>query len=173
VADGKIESTCIDGVRHIRLSGDLRFRIGPRFAQFIRSIFTESVDREVVIDLNDVLHLDSTMLGLLARIARYALARGGGRPKILSSRDDVNVLLETMGFSSVFEIRNDPSPDVPGMEEIPGVSEDESLPETVLEAHRSLMRVNDRTAAQFREVVAYLEDEVPREDDVPGTGDDI
>jgi anti-anti-sigma regulatory factor len=155
-----IYSAVTDGVCFIRLVGRLNFTTCARFDAFIRNIFLQLHFKAVAIDLCAVEHIDSTILGLLARIARYTLIRYGHKPKIYSTRPDMNLLLDTMCFETAFDIVRE-SPDLPDdLVEIPVLDDEKPNPGlVVLSAHKTLMRMNKQNETAFRDVVEQLEKE--------------
>ena len=142
----------------IKLEGSVTHTISGGFDLFITGALENRSVTQFVIDLRDVVHIDSTNLGLLARIARNQLARGEGSPVLVSVNADVNTLLKSMGFDAVFVIVECSPADVSCCREIPERHPDraEQL-RTMLDAHRTLMELNKKNRATFRTVVEALE----------------
>lgn len=148
----------------LKLSGSVTFLRGSDLEAFIRRIFAEGRALDLVVDLHEAEHLDSTILGLLARTARYQAKCGGQPPCLLSSSDDINLLLDTMGFSGVFAMRTTPAADLGPLAEIaPAPHTGSERARTVLDAHRALLDLGPRReadAAALRDVVDMLRQEV-------------
>lgn len=116
----------------------------------------------VIVDLSDAEGIDSTSLGLLAKISRLATPVMGHVPTLISSRADITRIVDTMGFRDrVFVIV--PNADVEAQETLSEQSEaplDEwSAHERVLEAHKILMSLNDQNRQTFRELVECMENQ--------------
>ncbi len=163
ITHGMYGRTCRLAVR-----GTARFGLGARLEAFIRGLFADQGADAVEFDLTGTEYLDSTMLGLIARAARYSATRSGRRPLIYSTRDDVTFLLETTGFDACAELVPREPPDCGPMEELP------PIPDTprervvrVLDAHRTLMRLNRRNETEFHDTVEVLERELTRHPDGP------
>ena len=71
--------------------------------------------QSVVIDLVEAEGIDSTTLGLLAKVSIRAQERYGYRPVIISTNENITRLITSMGFDMVFDIRTE------------AISDDESL----------------------------------------------
>jgi len=158
MAECHIYSAIHDRVCYIRLVGRVNFTSCSRFDAFIRNVFLQGSFEDVVIDLCRTEHIDSTIFGLLARIARYTLIRYGHKPRMYSTRSDINILLGTMSFQTAFDIFNEETTPPGGLQEIPHLEDEDSRPgHIVLDAHRTLMRMSKRNADAFRPVVEQLE----------------
>jgi anti-anti-sigma factor len=147
-----------EGVQVLRFVGRIDCGVAPAVHQFVDGLFLGAPLTGFVIDLTETDNIDSTNLGLLARIANRMQERGGPRVTIVSHRQDINEILLTMGFDEVFDL----------VEAAPGAGKDTrplttlapdrySLGRTMLEAHRTLMALNDRNRDQFADVVSLLE----------------
>lgn len=158
---GRILYARIDGACVIRFVGDIRYTLSAALDAFLDELFAEPDLQRIIVDLRDATSIDSTNLGLLAKIAGFVRERFGTKPALVSTRDDINRILESVGFSEVFErVANCPDTagragDVSAVE----VSE-EATGRTVLEAHRILCALNERNLEMFRDVVEGLESEL-------------
>ena len=145
----------------IKLVGCLSYAESGDFACFIDKLFEKTPPAAVAIDLSETGSLDSTNLGLIAKIARITLEQGKPKTVMISPRPDINRVLKSMGFEGVFDIVQSSDiaqkePDkIPRME----VSEHE-LARTVLESHRTLMELNESNREVFKNVVQFLEREI-------------
>ena len=161
MSEFNIQTATEEGICHIRLTGRLTFAMSRRFDAFIDSLADEHLS-DIIIDLRKADYLDSTMLGLLAKIARGFLARTHRKPTLLSSREDMNLLLDSMGFDAAFDIRDFAATTPFLLDDIPLPAEAAPTPETLLEAHKLLMDLDDRNIDRFSTTVETLEDAVER-----------
>ena len=161
MSEFNIQTATEEGVCHIRLTGRVTFSMSRRFDAFIDELFQEPLS-EIILDLRETDHIDSTMLGLLAKIARIFIERYHRKPALLSTRDDINILLDSMGFDAAFELRT--SADVVPffLEDIPLLEKSVPMPETLLEAHSLLMDLDERNVDRFSHTVDALRDSVDR-----------
>jgi len=161
VEDGKILFAKRGRTCFIKMVGDIRHRPEWGFDTFVKTLFDDGTTQDVLLDLTDAVHLDSTNLGLLVIISARMRERFGRRATIISTNDLVNETLEHMGFNSSFIVILDPQHLDESFQEIPAVPECERRnAETILESHRALMEMNDHTRAVFKDVVAALDGEV-------------
>ncbi len=153
-----------DGVNVLKLIGDVRLTLGPTIAGFVNLIGHSDDIRSVVIDLSETDCIDSTALGLLAKLSLRSQEALNSVPVIVSPREDISRILTSMGFESVFVIVHSAL----GEDGLEGITEgelptqlasEEALCDQVLEAHRVLMSLNDENATRFAELVDALESE--------------
>lgn len=163
MADGSITYALCGRTCRLAVHGVARFGLGARFEAFVRSLFADHAVEAVEFDLTDAAHLDSTMLGLIARAARYSAGRSGCRPRVYSTREDITFLLETTGFEVCADIVPRRPPECGPMEELPPVAEtSRERVVRVLDAHRALMRMNRRNERAFADTVEALERDLAR-----------
>lgn len=159
VSEFNIQFAVEDGVCHLRLIGRITFTMSRRFDAFIDELFKQPIS-DIVIDLRRAEHIDSTMLGLLAKIARQFIASHHHKPTLISTSEDINILLENMGFDAAFDIsaRVEAMPFY--LEDIPSLESSVPVPETLLEAHGELMDLDERNVERFQTTVDTLRDAV-------------
>ncbi len=155
---GKILVAEHDGAFVVKLVGDVRLTLCTTMDEFFDEMLASNGFASVVIDLADAINVDSTTLGLLAKLAIKAKAAHCFVPLILSTNPDITRVLESMGFDKVFRIRQEPLLDDEDLGELPMLHEDEEgVRDKGLEAHRVLMGLSESNKAKFRELVTLLE----------------
>src|SRR5690606_3732296 len=148
------------GVYVIKMVGDVRLTLCISFDQFIDSMFSAADFNAVLFDLSEAEAIDSTTLGLMAKISLLGYDRLGTRPVVLSTNDSINRVLDTMGFADIFTICNAfkaPVQPAEALEEADAAAED-VLKAKVIEAHKVLMSLNDDNKKTFTNLVGMLED---------------
>ncbi len=156
--DGKVLHASHDGVHVLRYIGDIRYTLSPSIDRFLEGIFTGTKPAGFVIDLTETDSIDSTNLGLLARIAMRMQSLDAPQVTLLSNRADINSVLTSMALDEVFDIVDESGPVTGPSQELPRVNVDrEVLSRTLIDAHRALMELNERNREMFRDVVAYME----------------
>lgn len=155
-----------DGTWVLRLTGDVRAPWCSPVDALLERIFADPALRSVVIDLRETTNIDSTMLGLLARIGVQSRNRLGSQPLLLSPRPDVRRLLDSMCLDKVLKIVDDDvvarcvCDKAPDVREVPMVERsDAEVCDKVTGAHRALMDLDERNRAAFNDVVTRLEDQ--------------
>jgi len=156
--NGKVLHASHDGIHVLRFVGDIRYTLSPSIDRFVKQLFSGPPPAGFVIDLTETDSIDSTNLGLLARIANLMKNQNGSRVTILSDRTDINAVLISMAFDEVFDIVAHTSLKTGAEKELARQSTDkETLSRTVLETHRALMELSERNEEMFRDVVTALE----------------
>lgn len=148
-----------DGVYIIKLVGDVRLTLCVSFDQFIAGMFEENSMQAVIFDLRETLGVDSTTLGLMAKISIGARKRGLELPVVVVNDPSINRLLVSMGFEDIIRIvREQEVPEGDPVLSLPEMTEDEdAVHERVLEAHKILMQLNQPNRVKFRELVETLQ----------------
>ena len=161
--EGKYQFSKSDTFYMIKMSGNLKYTGSGSFDSFIDGIFSNIEDKEIFIDLTDAEYLDSTNLGILAKISDTMMTEYDKKTTIISSNPDITALLINIGFDDYFTII-DESPEkdalLSDISEI--ISNDRNMALMMLEAHKSLMELNSKNKKTFSSVVALLEKEVKK-----------
>jgi anti-anti-sigma factor len=158
MVNGKVLHATHDGIHALRFVGDIRYTLSPSIERFLKEIFSGPPPAGFIIDLTETDSIDSTNLGLLARIAKSMRTLNGSRVTILSDRSDITAVLTSMAFDEVFDIVSHTSVQTGAEKELARQSADkETLTHTVLEAHRALMELSEHNEQMFRDVVTALE----------------
>ncbi len=155
---GKIKVADKDGIIVIKLNGYVRLTLCTAFDEFIEKMFSAENFVSVAIDLSDAEGLDSTTLGLLAKIAVRARKQFNFTPIIISTDPSVTRLLSSMCFERIFDIRDQGPQSLCDYGDLPvAASSEEQVKSRVLEAHKTLMGVSEENAECFRDLVNTLE----------------
>lgn len=161
--DGRVLHRMAGARHHLRYSGRVQYTMAPAIERFADGFIDEVSPADLLFDLREATMLDSTNLGLMARLAARAdRDNTGERCTIVSSNEDVTEVLRSMGFEEIFAIvPADPAADEPGLDEeiTPQPTSQIDLLRTMLEAHRVLATL-DESDASFRAVVDQLEAEM-------------
>ena len=166
---GKALYAVHQGTYVVKLVGEIRVPICATLDGFIENLFHDTRLNSILIDLSETSVIDSTALGLLAKIAIQSKKRFDQKPLIISTRPDISRVLSTMGFENVFNIVHVAPVKNPRMSEMPNVPCDKgNACDKVLEAHRILMDMNEHNRETFKDVVAALEqDQMDMNQDKP------
>lgn len=155
---GRVFHASHEGVHVLRYVGDIRYTLSPSLEAFIKVLFAGEKPRGFVIDLCAVTSIDSTNLGLMAGIANRMRTLEGPRVTIICDQRDINELLESMCFDEVFDIVKGETAGGVADAEIPlEAPREAALSHTILNAHRTLMALNETNRELFRDVVTLLE----------------
>lgn len=148
------------GVYIIKMLGDVRLTLCMSFDDYIDNMFADPEFSSVLFDLSEVEAIDSTTLGLMAKISILGGERRGTTPIIYSINPSIDRLLESMGFADIFNIVHQLEiPEVAAKELAGSDLQESDVKEKVIEAHRTLMALNDENHETFKELVNILEGE--------------
>lgn len=149
-----------DGVYVLLFQGDVRLTLCTAVDAFLDRMFGDDDFRSVVVDLAETDSIDSTSLGLLAKLSIQAGRRFGYQPTMVSTRPDITRILVSMGLDDVFNLVEEPLEHGEQLGELVccAATEDE-VRARVLEAHRILMDMNETNRLAFQDLVATLEAE--------------
>jgi len=148
------------GVYVLMFQGDVRLTLCTAVDDFLDRMFADSGFRSVVVDLAQTDSIDSTSLGLLAKLSIQADRRFGCRPTLVSTRPEITRILVTTGLDDVFDLVEEPleHPEQLGELDCRAASEEE-VRDRVIEAHRILMDMSESNRAAFEDLVVTLEED--------------
>ena len=156
--DGRIFYAIVDNTCVLKLVGAIMYSIGPGFDHFIEDVIHESDIDTFTIDLTETSYIDSTNLGLLAKLPKFSSHHVSNPPVLISNQDSINEVLDNVGFTKIFTIVDCYEEALPALQELPRTENDErTLSQTVLKAHRELVDLNKPNKDRFKDVVEYLE----------------
>ena len=157
----KILQADCSGVHVLKLVGEVRLNLCSTIDAAIEATTNDPDFATVVVDLSETTLIDSTTLGMLAKLAILAKKKSHFLPSIVSTNPDITRVITTMGFDSVFIILEKPAQTDQFLKELPVAELGEvELRENVLNAHKVLMQLNDHNREQFKDLVATLEQDV-------------
>ena len=155
---GKIQYAEHDNLCVIKLVGDIRYTISEEFNDFVEGLFTKEYIEEILIDMTQTHYIDSTNLGILAKIANHERAEKHGKATIISDNEEILHLFKIMCFDQVFIILHtldhEQEIDFTSIKETDHEHTKRSL--IILEAHKTLMEMNEKNADTFRPVVEEM-----------------
>ena len=158
MASSKVYYAANAGIHGLKFVGQIRYTIGASLDKFIKNLFEGPRPEGFLVDLTEVETIDSTNLGLLARIAKLMKQRGAPRVTLVSTDEDINTLLFSIGFDEVFDIVDETGHIMTDGEEL-GLQEDTGpeTAQTILNAHRTLMSISEDNKARFKDVIELFE----------------
>ncbi|WP_049722277.1 STAS domain-containing protein [Gilvimarinus polysaccharolyticus] len=146
-----------NGVFVIKMVGDVRLTLCISFDKFIDDMFAHPKFKAVLFDLSSAEAIDSTTLGLMAKISLLGEDKIDSYPVILSTCSSINRILDTMGFADIFTIVKDLKTPVQPTAALDSADDEDAMKDKVIEAHRYLMQLNDDNQQTFTDLVNMLE----------------
>lgn len=161
---GKILFAEQDGVHVLKFIGDVRLTLGPTISAFLETL--ESCDhfQSMIIDLSETETIDSTSLGLIAKIGICTREYFDSGASIVSPRADITRVLRSMAMEQVCVVTSDVPTEASILHELPAETSSEAvLRDQVLDAHKTLMALGDQNFDKFQDLVKALEYEKANE----------
>ncbi len=162
---GEIACACDGGTRLLKLSGEVRHDNAAALEELIEGWFDgegEAIN-EVIIDLNALRFMDSTVIGLLAAIAREMAAEQRPKPVVFSTNAEINSLLRSLRLDEALTLveRCEQRPaaldaDGPTPQAVEAEGSSQVSAASILRAHELLMDLSDENRAAFQPVVELL-----------------
>ena len=163
---GKILVAEQDGVYLLKLTGDVRVTLCTSLADYIDRVFTSQPATDVFVDLLEAQGIDSTSLGLLAKLALHCIDNLGFKAQLLCVNNDIFRIIESMELEDLFDILGIPNaPQLPLCDVTPHEGElpdMEAVRQQVLEAHKLLVKLNPELLGEFVDLINALEQEEGR-----------
>lgn len=142
----------------LKLVGDIRYTMGCALGDFLDGLFSRTDYDDIIVDLTEAHSIDSTSLGLLARIANFTRERFAHKTTLLSTNPDVNQILDNVGFYDIFNVRDTGETISAALQHLT-ITEPckDDLTRIVFEAHRTLSEINPRNQEAFKSVIESLQ----------------
>ncbi|MBK1721822.1 STAS domain-containing protein [Thiocystis violacea] len=163
MTEGRARYARRDGTWLIKLEGDVRHPLSRGLNALLDQIFADAELRRVLVDLSETETIDSTNLGVLARIANHMVKQGRSRPTLIAPDPDIQTILRSVCFDRIFHILSHSPPSAGDLDDLPDLAPDERATLTLmLGAHRRLSALDAGNELQFRDLIHLLEQEYRR-----------
>jgi anti-sigma B factor antagonist len=155
----------IDGAPVIRITGRANFTLSVDFKRLINSL-RERGHRRFALELSGCQMMDSTFLGVLAGLGLKTAGPGGepdGAVCLIGANPRILDMLDNLGVRQLFRALELPTAADARYEAVDctGAAKAE-VSRTCLEAHELLMALNPANVARFKDVTAFLAEDVKR-----------
>jgi len=158
MGDNKIMYSEHDGVHYLRFHGEILHTLALALDSFLKHLSEVPESNSYLLDLTETQSIDSTMLGLLARVAKLANERNAPPPTLVCPNEDIVDLLVGIGFDEVFSlVACDGAPLGDGQEIAYAEADDHELTQTMLEAHQELIGLKEDNRLLFEDVIELLQ----------------
>ena len=155
--DGRILAAQRAGRYTLKLEGDVRVTLCAAIEDYLQQMFADPDFSRVQLDLCETEGLDSTTLGVLARLALRCRDEFGFQPVLYVDDPSIQRLLKSMAFERIFDLREERPADPEADVEIPAVANDSArMKARVIEAHGTLMDLSEHNRKHFQELMTFL-----------------
>ncbi|MBN2510007.1 MAG: STAS domain-containing protein [Spirochaetales bacterium] len=143
----------------IRMQGRMKYTSSVGFDLFIADVVTDDVG-SILVDLQQVDYIDSTNLGLIAKLAEFLNSRGRPPLMILSTREEINEVLSSLGFDQMCTILGTAAEDM-DYDTVPvKTGSEKQLMTMMIDAHKRLVAMSEDNASVFKDVVELMEQDL-------------
>jgi len=148
----------------IKVCGRANLGISPEFKKLLTGLVEEGHSR-IAIDFRDCPIMDSTFSGVLAGMGQRVAVAPGGKPIcLIEPNEKILDLLQSLGVEEHFDVHSEDIPEGTAFQPVAPEATPSKLEvaETCLEAHRKLCELNAANTAKFKDVTAFLEEDLKR-----------
>jgi anti-anti-sigma factor len=156
--------TRYDSILFFKFTGELKYTHSVGFDYFLEQLMEKNDFDHAVFDLTEAEYIDSTNLGLMAKLAVFMKKQDKPVPTIISTNDNINQILESVNFGSFFKIIREPETSFSPEDEIPKMEGDrKTSTKMIIDAHKNLIRLSKENEETFQDIVSLLEEEARQE----------
>ena len=157
MSSGKILAADYKHMSMLKFVGDVRVIMSSTLDNYCQGLYRRGVLEAMVVDLSETTGIDSTALGLLAKMAIQLRNRFNVVPTIVSPRKDITRILRSMSFDLIFRIDDTPRHENTAYHELTQQKESEdTVREKVIDAHLTLMTLSEENRLEFQDLVQSL-----------------
>lgn len=148
-----IEVAETEHTAYVKIHGKGTFKIAPDFKAFVEQMIKKNV-RGILIDLYSCETLDSTFIGTITSLT---LKYRKSRIRLFNVSKHIHCILKNLGLLSVLDIFREENIDTAKFENISATNSSKvEIADLMLDAHETLASLNDKNAAEFKNVVEML-----------------
>lgn len=154
---GRILTAEYNQIPILKLVGDVRVLMSSTIDNYFSSLYSKTILDAMIVDLTETKGIDSTALGLLAKMAIQLRNRFNVKPSIISTNPDITRTLKGMSFDIIFDIVEETLDTEAQFGELNQISEpDEVIKQKVINAHQALMTLSYENKMEFQDLVSAL-----------------
>ena len=155
--NGRILVAELQNVPILKFVGDVRVIMGGALDNYCSSLYERGILDKMIVDMTETQGIDSTALGLLAKLAIQLRNRFNVSPTIVSTNKDITRILKGMSFDLISDIVDGPVTNATNFDELSQLDEnDEVVKQKVIEAHQTLMALSEENRIEFQDLVSAL-----------------
>ncbi|MFH7808985.1 MULTISPECIES: anti-anti-sigma factor GigB [unclassified Acinetobacter] len=160
MSTGHVEYASLNGTHIFKLIGEVRAQSCISLDKLLNRIEQQSNVVGAIVDLTQTTFIDSTVLGILAKLGLKLKQIHNIQAVMLSTNSDITTLANSMGLGQVFVILNYcGDPNVCTLELTEEHITHRNMLTTVLDAHKTLMELNQSNQNMFEPLVKQLQKE--------------
>lgn len=155
---GRIEYASLDGTHIFKIIGEVRAQACISLDNLLNKFEQNTQIVGAIVDLTETTFIDSTVLGILAKLGLKLKQQHKIQAVMLSTNPDITILANSMGLNQVFVILNYCGDSQVCTKTLVAENINHAdMLNTVLDAHRSLMQLNAANQNMFEPLVKQLQ----------------
>ena len=160
MSTGHVEYASLNGTHIFKLIGEVRAQSCISLDKLLNKVENQDGVVGAIVDLTETSFIDSTVLGILAKLGLKLKQAHKIQAVMLSTNSDITTLANSMGLGQVFVILDYcGDPNVCTRALVDEHITHSTMLNTVLDAHKTLMKLNDSNQNMFEPLVKQLQKE--------------
>jgi anti-anti-sigma regulatory factor len=160
MSTGKILAADYKHMAMLKCVGDVRVLMSSTLDNYCNNLYRRPILDAMLVDMSETRGIDSTALGLLAKMAIQLRNRFNVIPTIVSTNPDITRILRSMSFDLIFNIIDKPPGQSTDYSELKIQQESEdSVRDKVIDAHLTLMTLSEQNRLEFQDLVQALKNQ--------------
>ncbi len=159
----KVEVGIQGDVAYVRVHGRGTFKVGPALKQFGTTAIEQGCSR-IVVEMQECVGMDSTFMGILAGLS--TVLKKTGREVVLVNLSEKNLfLLKMLGLLHLVRVEtsvDDPAVPVVAEQSLRTGEDKRQMTQTMITAHEALIDASPDNIVKFKDVLAYLKEDLKR-----------
>jgi anti-anti-sigma factor len=154
---GKILAADYRHMAMLKFVGEVRVVMSSTLDNYCNSLYRRSILDAMVVDMSETRSIDSTALGMLAKMAIQLRNRFNVKPTIVSPNDDIARILRSMSFDMICNIvATIPKQQTQYCELSQQKESEGTVRDKVIDAHLTLMAMSEANRLEFQDLVSAL-----------------
>ena len=158
-AGPKILVSCADRIVWIRVEGSGSFTVSTALKDFAKEMIHRGA-RELIVDLSNCPVMDSTFMGTLVGISLWLRELGEGCLYVVNLNERNAESVCSLGLDQLLNVRVIATKEDRQALRIPLKEGRTARAQTMLEAHKALIKAVPENLPKFKDVIQYLEEEL-------------
>ena len=154
---GKILAADYRHMAMLKFVGEVRVIMSSTLDNYCNNLYRRGILDAMVVDMSETRSIDSTALGMLAKMAIQLRNRFNVMPTIISPNPDITRILRSMSFDMICNIVDSVPKQQTQFCELALQKESEAtVRDKVIDAHLTLMAMSEANRLEFQDLVSAL-----------------
>jgi anti-anti-sigma factor len=154
---GKILAADYKHMALLKFVGEVRVVMSSTLDNYCNNLYRRGILDAMVVDMSETRSIDSTALGMLAKMSIQLRNRFNVMPTIVSPNPDITRILRSMSFDVICNIVSSLPKQQTQYSELKMQMESEAtVRDKVIDAHLTLMAMSEQNRLEFQDLVSAL-----------------